>query len=335
MERKKKIFIRDIAENSAIEDLFLVRSKNNGITRNGKPYVALVLGDATGEIKARIWDNAEKLGERFRDGDIVRVKGFSVLYQNALQLNISDIACCTEGVSAADFLPVSQRDIEATFADLLGLIEGVQNVHLKKLLTAVFGDEQIATAFKKAPAAKTLHHDYVGGLLDHTYTVACMALDVQRYYPGVNRDLVLAGALLHDIGKIRELSYDTSFDYSDGGRLIGHIVIGDEIVRGKINEIEGFPEDAAMVLRHLLLSHHGQYEFGSPKRPKTLEAVLVSYVDDLDAKMHGFSRSMAREKSSRPGWTAYSKLFDRYLYTRSLDAGTDGGDNSEEQPGRE
>ncbi|MCX8043766.1 MAG: HD domain-containing protein [Desulfobacterota bacterium] len=313
MPYKKKTFIRDLTENNEVEDLFLVRSKNNGITKAGKPYIALTLGDATGEVKGRIWDNAEKLGERFHDGDIVRVKGFSVLYQGALQLNISDIDCCTD-VDAADFLPASTNDPEATYAAILLLIEGVQNSHLKTLLQNIFGNDAVAHAFKRAPAAKTLHHDYLGGLMEHTHMVARIAKDMVGYYPTLNQDLVIAGALLHDIGKIRELSCETSFEYSDSGRLLGHIVMGDEIVREAIEKIDGFPSELAMVLRHIVLSHHGQYEFGSPKRPKTLEAVLISYIDDLDAKMYGFTRAVTKEKSTRTGWTTYNKLFDRYLY---------------------
>lgn len=315
MSYVKKRFVKDITENSEIDDLFLVKSKNNGITKTGKPYIALMLGDATGEIKGRIWENAEKLGEKFNDGDIVRVKGFSVLYQGALQLNISDISGCSDSADVADFLPVAERDIEATFQDLLCLIDCVQNIHLKRLLHSIFSDQEIAAAFKKAPAAKTLHHDYIGGLLEHTYMVACIAREVQRYYPNVNQDLVLAGALLHDIGKIRELSFEKSFEYSDSGRLLGHIVMGDEIIREKIDLLDEFPPELAMVLRHLVLSHHGKYEFGSPKQPMTIEAVLLNYVDDVDAKLYSFTRAIEKDKSSRPGWTTYNKMFDRYLYT--------------------
>lgn len=331
MGAQKKKFVKDITENCEVEDLFLVRSKNNGITKNGKPYIALVLGDATGEVKARIWDNAEKLGAAFQEGDLVKIKAFSILYQGALQLNVSDIVALGEGVDVSGFLPSSQRDIETTFVQLVGLIDEVQNEHLKQLLQIVFSDEALVSAFKKAPAAKALHHDYIGGLLDHTYMVACLVLAVQQYYPKVNRDLALAGALLHDIGKTQELSYATSFDYSDRGRLLGHIVIGDEIVREKIALLPDFPIDLAMVLRHILLSHHGQYEFGSPKRPKTLEALLVGYLDDLDAKLYGFTRAITHEKSSREGWTTYNKLFDRYLYSGLV---IDPDDNAKERKER-
>lgn len=316
---QKKCYIRDIAENSPVEGMFLVKDKNNGMTKGGKQYIALNLTDKTGEVKARIWDNAEKLGPRFSQGDVVSIRAFSVQYQGALQLNITAVEKVSiDGSQVTEFLPAAAVDTDAVLAGLLEICESIAHPYLKKLLRAVFGQSELCSVFKAAPAAKSIHHDYIGGLIEHTASVTRLALAIAPLFPYVDRDLLLTGALLHDIGKIRELSYEKGFGYTDCGRLIGHITLGDEMIAGCIREIEGFPEDLALVVRHLLLSHHGQYEFGSPKRPKTPEALLLSYLDDLDAKMFGFAEQIRKEKSPESKWTSYSRLFERYLYTSTF-----------------
>jgi len=257
---EKKIYIKDIKENNQIEGLFLIRDKNNGMTKNGKPYIALTLVDKTGEVKGRIWDNAEKLGSLFAQGDIVKAKAYSVLYQGALQLNINSIEKFTDtAVYVEEFLPASKIDTEETFAELMTYVNNISNIHLKHLLEIVFSDEVSVQAFKKAPAAKTIHHDYIGGLIEHTLNVTKLASDISEHYPNVNREILVTGAILHDIGKIYELSFEKNFDYSDKGRLVGHITLGDELVNKKIKELIDFPEDLAIVIRHMILSHHGQY----------------------------------------------------------------------------
>jgi 3'-5' exoribonuclease len=313
---EKKIQIADIKENQQIEGTYLARDKNNGITKSGKPYIALTLIDKTGEIKGRIWDHAEKLGSQFTQGDIVIIRSYSVLYQGTLQLNISAIQKCNEeDINIEAFLPSSNVDPELIFADIMAYIHEIKNNYLKELLLLLFTDEAIIKSFKTAPAAKSIHHDYLGGLLEHTFNVVRLAADMAEHYKNVDKDILITGALLHDIGKIRELSYEKKFDYTDIGRLLGHITIGDEIVNEKIKQISGFPSELASVIRHIILSHHGQYEFGSPKRPKTLEALLLSYLDDLDAKMYGFAHIIKKEKTSGTKWTSYHKLFERYIYT--------------------
>jgi 3'-5' exoribonuclease len=315
----KTILIKDITAKSPVEGIYLVREKNQGMKKSGSPYIGLTLSDKSGDVKARIWDDAEKLGSVFSGGDIVRVKGWAILYQGSLQININHIEPYAEGSSSVfDYLPASNIDRDTSFAELLSLIDKINNSHLQSLLLNIFQDPEIADLFKMAPAAKTLHHACVGGLLEHTLQVTKIAFDVSAYYPNVNKDLLLAGAMLHDIGKIHELSWQNNFDYTDVGRLIGHITIGVEMVSKKIMQLSGFPEDLAVVLKHLLLSHHGEYIFASPRRPKTLEALLLNYLDDLDSKMEGLKQFIAKEKRPDAKWTGYNKLFDRYIYTETF-----------------
>ncbi len=323
---EKGINIKDISENSKLEGLFLVKDKNNGVTRQGKPYIALNISDKTGTVKCRIWDNADALGRQFSSGDIVKIKAYSLNYRGALQLNISAIERITDNsTSLQDFLPASPYSPDDTFRELMHYVQLIENPHLKMFIETLFSDPDTVKGFKAAPAAKSIHHDYLGGLLDHTFTVTRIAYDLSSYYPHVDRDILVTGAIIHDIGKIYELSYERSFEYSDAGRLIGHITLGVEIINQTIEKITGFPEDLALVIKHLMLSHHGQYDFGSPKRPKTLEAMLLSYIDDIDAKMYGLAHFIKQEKQPETKWTGYHKLFDRYIYTDTFIDTDEGG----------
>ena len=321
----KKATVEEIRENCFVEGLFLVKDKNGGMTKGGKQYLALNLTDRTGEVKARIWDNAEKLGARFSQGDIVTVKAFSVQYQGLLQLNINAIdRVAIEKSRIKEFLPASNTDPESLFSELLEIIGRVSTPPLRSLLDAIFSNPEVAGTFKTVPAAKSIHHDHIGGLIDHTVHLARLAEAIAPIYPNLDSDLLITGALLHDIGKIKELSYEKGFGYTDRGRLIGHITLGDEFVSGFMKNIPGFPEELELMVRHLLLSHHGQYEFGSPKRPKTPEALLLSYIDDLDSKMFGFLDQIKKERNPESKWTSYNKIFDRYLYTNTFrDTGGD------------
>ena len=315
----KPVYIKDIKEKTPVEGTFLVRDKNQGMKKSGSPYIGLILSDRTGEVKARIWDDAEKWGNLFSEGDIIKVSAWAILYQGSLQLNITRIEPCAGGnLEVYDFLPASRIDREAAFQELLSCIDRIDTAPVRELLHSVFDDPALAPLFKTAPAAKTLHHACVGGLLEHTLQVTRLAWDVSAHYPHVNRDLLLAGAMLHDIGKIYELSCRNTFDYTDQGRLIGHITIGVEIIGGKIALIPEFPESIALILKHLILSHHGEYIFASPRRPKTLEALLLNYLDDLDSKMEGVRQFIQKEKKPDTKWTGYNKLFDRYIYTETF-----------------
>jgi len=310
-----KIFIEDIMENDKIDSTFLVKGKNLGTSKNGKPYLNLKLGDKTGDIEARVWENAKHLSALFEKDDFIRVKSRVTRYQNDLQLVIFDLEKChKEEIFIDDFLPRTDKNIEMMFGELAEISKEAKNIYLKELLDLFFKDEGFTRLFKIAPAAKGLHHVYIGGLLEHTLTIGKLILDVVKHYKGINADLLLTGGILHDIGKIHELSYEGSFDYTDEGRLLGHITIGVEMIADKIAEIADFPNDLAMLLKHLILSHHGYYEFGSPKRPKTQEAIILYYLDDMDSKVRGFQEFIEKEKGNNSKWTGYHRLFERYIY---------------------
>ncbi len=315
---KKDITIEEIRENTSVEGTFLVKDKNNGITRSGKPYIALNLCDKSGAVKGRIWDNAEALGKRFEQGDIVKIKCYAITYQGSLQLNISAIDKSADTDRIRDFLPSSKCDPDICLEELAAVIASLHDPDLRSLLESFMNDTDFTDAFKSAPAAKSIHHDYLGGLIEHTLTVTKIARDTAHHYPALDVDLLLAGAVLHDIGKVKELSFERSFDYTDEGRLEGHIVLGIEMINEKLADLPAFPPERALILKHLVLSHHGLLEFGSPKRPKTLEALLLSYIDDIDAKMHGMGSFIRDEKKDDSKWTSYHKLFDRYIYTETF-----------------
>jgi len=315
----KTIYINEIKENCKIEDIFLVLDKNVAATKNGKPYIALNLSDKTGSVKARVWDNAEKLSQQFDAGDIVTVKSYSVSYQGDIQLNVNNIIKISDDdTDLTFFLPSSENDPDKCMEEIFEIINKIKNDNLKKLLQTIFSDDFILSAFKKAPAAKTIHHDYIGGLLDHTLNVTRLAKDLSKYYKNIDTDLLITGAILHDIGKIYELSYDRNFEYTDEGRLVGHISIGVEILNEKVSLLPGFPLELILILKHMILSHHGKFEFGSPKRPKTLEAMMLHYLDDIDSKICAVSDYIKKELKPDSKWTGYNRLLDRFIYTETF-----------------
>lgn len=313
----KKVFIKDLREKDQIHDSFLVTRKDTGISKNGKPYLNLKIIDSSGEMDGRVWDDAEDIARKFNKDDVVFIKGFAVAYLGGLQMNVTDVRRLTEAdYSLKDYLPSSKRDFTEMAAELDGIIARMTNKRLKGLLTSIFNDPDIRPKFLVAPAAKAMHHPYVGGLVEHTLSICGLAEKISVHYnTTVNKDLLTAGALLHDIGKIHELSYQRSFDYTDEGRLLGHITIGVELVEERIRQAKDFPRELAVLLKHMILSHHGQLEFGSPKRPKTIEAVILSYLDDMDAKVAAISAMSANPADTGSNWTAYQKLgFERALY---------------------
>lgn len=319
----KKIFVKDIRENQKVESTFLVLHKGVARTRAGNPYLNLTLGDTTGEIKGKVWDHAEALAQRFQKDDFIRVQATAATYQNALQLTISSLTCCPSSqIDITDFLPQAKHDREETFAKLATIVTTVKNEHLRKLLDLFLADEDFIGLLKSAPAAKKLHHVYVGGLLEHTLSVSHLILQIGAHYEGLNRDLLLTGGILHDIGKVHELTYSRAFDYSDEGRLLGHIMLGIEMINEKISLLPDFPREVALELKHLIISHHGQYEFGSPKRPKTLEALILSYLDDLDAKVADLQLFIQREQENHSKCAGYHQMLNRYIY-KSLAAEED------------
>lgn len=284
-------------------------------SQKGAPYLNLRLKDKTGQVDGKIWDNAQEWDKRFRKGDVIQVTARAVSFKNSLQLSILSLTPLDDSdIILNDYLPTTRMNVETMFSDLQTFIESIETPPLKELLKAFFEDRETAERFKRAPAAKGLHHIYLGGLLEHTYSVTRLLDQVASHYPGVNRDLLLTGGILHDIGKINEFSYDRLVEYSDEGRLIGHIIIGVEMIDEKISAIPGFPSSLAMELRHLILSHHGILEYGSPKRPKTLEALIVHYMDDLDAKVNTFQEYLNDFRDEETGWTPFHRFLERYLY---------------------
>jgi 3'-5' exoribonuclease len=314
----KGIYVTDIEAGSKVNDVFLVTEKNLAVSQKGSPYLNLRLRDKTGEIDGRVWENATQFNRSFQKGDIIAIRSRAVNYRNVMQLSISHIEKVDDSViEPADYSPASSFNTDDMFEELMAYVEGIKSPPLQELLNAIFHDEQILTAFKRAPAAKGLHHCYIGGLLEHTLSVTQLLDMAAQHYRNVNRDLLIAGGILHDIGKIYELSFAKMIDYTDKGRLVGHIVIGVEIVDQKIAALDDFPEQLALELRHILLSHHGVLEFGSPKRPKTLEAQIVNMIDDLDAKINAFQGFIDSSNDDESNWTPYHRLFERFIYKGS------------------
>lgn len=332
----KTIQIKDIADGQPIHDLFLVREMSRGETKVGKPYLSLVLMDASGEISCRVWENAEQLMGECPVGAVVSVSGQAQAYKGILQLRIDSLNRIAENeVDLAQFVPSVQGNVTAMAKELVKLASSVENPFLKELLLTLFGERRLMQAFKKAPAAKVMHHAYVGGLLEHTLAVTRLADSITTLYPSLDRSLLLAGALLHDIGKLKEFSFDSfPFEYSDRGRLVGHMVLGIEMIQEKINTISGFPEDLGDRLKHLILSHHGRYEFGSPSLPMMQEAFALNFLDDLDAKINYLDRLAGQAKGEGYQWTEFQRNLERFLFVKghrgddgsaSVDQGLDNG----------
>lgn len=330
----KKVFVEAIRERDWVDTPFLVRDKIMAMAKNGKPYMTLKLIDRSGEVEARVWDRVDEYGDLFAKDDFIRVQGKASVYLGKMQLVVQELSrLADDQVDLADFLPVAQRSAAEMEQELRAKVESMQSQgHLRRLLEAFLADEDFLQHYRTAPAAKSMHHAYLGGLLEHSLAVADLADDICRRYPSLNRDLLLTGALLHDVGKVAELCYARSFDYTDAGKLLGHIVMGVEMVDAKAREIPGFPTEVLVLVKHLLLSHHGQYEYGSPKRPKTLEALVLNFIDDMDAKINGVRTHIEREPDNPSTWTSYHRLYDRYFFKGSPAADPTKGKSLPETP---
>ncbi len=311
----KKQFVNEIKERDQVEEIFLVRQKIQAMAKNGKPYLTLKLMDQTGEVEGRVWDRVNELGSCFERDDFIRIQARASVYMGKMQLVIQNLQPVAESdVEIGDFLPVAAASQTEMVDRLRELVESLVDPDMKMLMKAFLADDAFMADYSRAPAAKAMHHVYLGGLLEHALAVAGLADDVSRRYPALNRDMLLVGALLHDIGKVAELKYERSFEYTDAGKLLGHIVIGVEMVDEKVRSIADFPLEKAVLVKHLLLSHHGQYDYGSPKRPKTLEAVVLNFLDDLDSKINGVQTHIEKEPDSPSTWTQYHRLYDRYFF---------------------
>ncbi len=311
-----KLLIKDLKENENFDTTFLVNQKSLLISKTNRPYLSIKLGDASGDAEGRVWDHAEEIAALFDKNDFIRALGRPVMYQDKMQLNIVRVERLDpEKVDISDYLPVSQRNIEEMFAKLLSFIRNdIRNSWVKKFLLSIFEDSEIVKRFKRAPAAKTHHHAWIGGLLEHVLHLCELGKDVLKHYPQVNADLVYTGLMLHDIGKIYEMSYEKSFGYTDDGQLVGHLIQGVEMVYDKIRSIPQFPDKIKTHIVHLILAHHGRLEFGSPKLPMTMEAIMVHYLDDMDSKIQGVLDLAAKENNPDSDWVAFNRLFGRPMY---------------------
>jgi 3'-5' exoribonuclease len=312
---EKKKFVSELKENESLVSSFLVRAKTLGSTRSGNPFLRVSLADHTGETEGRIWERARELNDHFSLNDVVRVRAKVERYQGKLQLNISDLERLNpEEVDAALFLPRGPQDTAELWLRLKDLAAQVQNPHLQRLLQTFLSDRTFVQQMKQAPAAKSMHHAYLGGLLEHTVSVARLLDRICDHYPSLDRDLLITAGILHDIGKLEEFSYQQHLDYTDAGRLLGHVVIGTQRVQEKIDKLEGFPPTLSLTLQHLMVSHHGEHEFGAPKRPKTIEAFALHYADDLDAKINHLTNLLEEERDSPSRWTPFQRIYQRYVF---------------------
>jgi 3'-5' exoribonuclease len=312
----KDFYIGDCArqENKVITSSFVVVIKQIKPKKTGEPYIALTLGDRTGQIEAKMWDNVDEVLEAFDQDDFVKVKGLINKYKNRFQLTIHKLRKLGESeIDFADYLPKTTKDIDQLWQTLANFVASFQNPHLRSLVEAFMADPEIATAYRNAPAAKTLHHAYIGGLLDHVVSLFRSCDLICKNYPQINRDLLLTGAFLHDIGKIHELTYNRSFSYTNRGQLLGHMIIELEMLQAKLPLVPGFPDELKTLIEHLIISHHGEYEFGSPKLPMFPEALVLHYLDDLDSKMEAMRSQFERESVLENPWTSYNASLGRPL----------------------
>ena len=304
-------YIGTFREGMHIADVYLCKNKQIALTKNGKEYGNLVMQDKTGTIDAKVWDLGSPGVGEFETMDYVHVEADVTLFQNSFQLNVRRIRRAQEGEYVeADYLPVSKKDIKKMYEELLGYIRSVKNPYLQKLLCGYFVENAaFAKAFQFHSAAKTVHHGFVGGLLEHTLSVTKLCDYYAGYYPMINRDLLLTAAIFHDIGKTRELSRFPENDYTDDGQLLGHIIIGTEMVGESIRSIPGFPEKLATELKHCILAHHGELEYGSPKKPALLEALALNFADNTDAKMETMIEAL-QSGGENKGWLGYNRLLE-------------------------
>ena len=314
----KKQFINAIKAGDAIDDIFVLSEKTLSQKRDGKNFLNITVSDKSGSIKGVVWDNVDQIVSGITAGGFVHIKGKISEYKGMLQLGVKTmVAVSPDSVNPSDFIPATDLNIDDMYIRLLKITASIETGYLKELLEAFWDDEDFVRKFKTAPAAKKMHHAYLGGLLEHTLSMTILANKIathySEYYTGIDRDLLLTGAVLHDIGKTIEFDYKFSIDYSVQGRLLNHIVIGIEMLDEKLRKIKDFPEEQAVLLKHMIVSHHGIREFGSPEPPKTIEAVLLNYIDEIDSKVNCIREFIATEDPNET-WTSYHKLLERHFY---------------------
>jgi len=311
----RKKYLMDYVEGDAVTQTFLVSGAQLRTARDGSFYIDLELGDKSGRMNGKLWKATRELFDTFGPDDFVKIRGSVETYRGRRQMRVESIMPVRDSdVDIADFLPTTEKEIEPMLQQVQNAIASVKSVPLRALLEAFFDDAGLRTKFCTAPAAVSYHHPYLGGLLEHTASMLAIGLDLVETRPELDRDLFITGLILHDIGKIEEFSYDRAFRYTDRGKLLGHLVIGAEMIRERAKAIPDFPADILDLLVHLVLSHHGQYEYGSPRLPMTVESLAVHHIDNLDAKINAFVQIKKNAADPQAAWSEYSRMFQRELY---------------------
>lgn len=313
-----KSMIRDFKPKDHLQSFFMVVEKNTGTDRNGKPFISVALRDCTGQLNARMFENVEGVAERFEVGDVVFVKGFVQLYQNRKQIVIHDMRKAAEGeFKMSEIVAELGGDPKKHLSDLLTVVASMKDPQIRQLIEDTLKDPEIGQLLLKTPAAKTIHHAYRGGLIEHIHSIVKVMLSISAHYPFLNQDLLVFGAIFHDLGKVFELDVTDGIKYSQRGRLVGHMVLACEIIDERAKKIDGFSQDLLDVLKHIVLSHHGKLEYGSPKLPMIAEAVVVAMIDDLDSKMNTLFHFLKAESEALPiseKWTHFHPGFERYFF---------------------
>ncbi len=312
-------FIKEYKDGDRVFDIYLCKHKQSMVTKNGKSYESLILQDKTGTLDAKVWEpNNPGIGD-FDSLDYIEVYGDITSFQGSLQVNVKRIRRCQEGeYQSADYLPVSSKNIEEMYRELTDLVASIENPYLRQLLESFFvQDEKFQKAFRNSSAAKTVHHGFVGGLLEHTLGVTKLCDYYCSAYPVLKRDLLLTAAMCHDIGKTLEISPFPENNYTDDGQLLGHIVMGSQMIGERASRIQGFPHELLSQVQHCILAHHGKYEFGSPRIPALIEALALNYADDTDAKLETFKEIL--DNAKEPGWLGYNRLFESNLKASKID----------------
>ncbi|MCB9072955.1 MAG: HD domain-containing protein [Bdellovibrionaceae bacterium] len=314
-----KIFISQLQDKQTVTSTFLAKNKVLLKDKRGKSYVSFLLSDSSGDVDAKIWDNADSLEGLFQSGDIILVKGAVQMYQNRKQFVVHKVERFDGGVDLRDYVKSTNQDPEDIYRDLIVIVEEFKNEPLKQLILDTLSDPTIKPLLMVAPAAKTIHHAKIGGLLEHILSIAKLCRAVSSHYSQLDGELLIFGAIFHDIGKIWELKIDDSgIAYTDKGRLLGHMAMAVELIEKKCQKIFNFPEELKDICKHMVLSHHGKQEYGSPKVPQTLEAYVLWMLDDLDSKVDAISQAMTLPMGDGK-WSQYSTLFERHFLIQPLE----------------
>lgn len=313
-------YLKDLTDGERVQEIYFCKHKQAAVTKNGKEYFNVILQDKTGTMDAKVWDPNSAGINDFDAMDYIYINGDVSNYMGALQMSIKRARVCSEGeYDQAEYLPVSEKNIDEMYQQLLAMVEKTKNVYLKELLKKFFvEDEAFIKRFKSASAAKAVHHGFVGGLLEHTLSVANLCEFYCKQYPVLKRDLLITAALCHDIGKVKEIAAFPVNDYTDEGNLLGHIVMGSEMLGERIRTIEGFPKVLEGELKHCILSHHGELEYGSPKKPALIEAVALNFADNTDAKLQTFKELLQKNESCSQ-WLGYNRLLESNIRVTEME----------------